>query len=843
MFEEEYSDLIARSNAGDSEASLKLGRNYFQKYEKWMYPEDGIEGDDIMSSEDIVEVVKQSIHYFELAIDQGNTKAIKELGDVYCCIYEDYYYSDSPIVTNASEGRSVFEKAIHYYELALEQGNDKVHFDLAYIYNCSFKSTDIIESFKHYYIYINKYDDKDFFIYQSNKGIYRGNGNGELLFSTHFDISRLYIDCFEIIISRQGDDEYKFRQGLGVELLEFTKSIGLQFIDYFEKKIENKNNWIKVACAIGEWYLKRKNKDVKKAIEWLKIGCDNNCAKSAEILGKYYCGLYESEEINDTEAEKYLELAVQLGNDGVAIFLASKYVSKNDISYKDKIISLLLSVGEKDIQAYYFLAKYYLSINEYELAFSYFKKGKKHDFSDCNIQIACLLKEGIGCEQDVDDAIDVLFEIIDYAQLSEAEDGTPNIYCPEMDDGEAFEVLGKAYAELGEIYYDEQYYHKNNKRAHKYLACGIKCGSGKAYYLLGKLILDGYQEAGTIEEGNMYIEQAKSLGFVPAPYQERSKKENASKILEEQIIFYQKQLIEKDKLIEKQQMQIDKITDRLINTVTETNEIVKRIDSKIDTLLDEVSTIKRENNESLNKIIANQEAYEQKITEVGNEIIEKVSNSVSLGDPTEYIRQYVLLFGKENWDKLLENSKRYLVTAKILFKTLSSTDNGDLDYSAVCLMICKTVENELKRRFYFEFVKYLKDRYGNNYSKYHSHLINTYFDKVTGEQRFGLKTENLICLGDIIYILCPTFIQAKFVGNYIASKEQIRNFANTTVFREEVDDKYIEHLCFEIKKIKDDYRNPSCHLNPVRLVTAAECFDYVINITQVLIAFLNACKL
>ena len=290
-------------------------------------------------------------------------------------------------------------------------------------------------------------------------------------------------------------------------------------------------------------------------------------------------------------------------------------------------------------------------------------------------------------------------------------------------------------------------------------------------------------------------------------------------------------------------MQIDKITDRLINTVAETNEIVKRIDSKIDTLLDEVSAIKRENNESLNKIIANQEAYEQKITEVGNEIIEKVSNSVSLGDPTEYIRQYMLLFGEENWSKLSENSRRYLVTARILFKTLSGTDNDGLDYSAVCLMICKTVENELKHRFYFEFVKYLKDRYGNNYSKYHSHLINTYFDKVTGEQRFGLKTENLICLGDIIYILCPTFVQAKFVGNYIASKEQIRNFANTTVFREEVDDKYIEHLCFEIKKIKDDYRNPSCHLNPVRLVTAAECFDYVINITQVLIAFLNACKL
>ena len=843
MFNEENSELIKQAEEGNIPALLKLGNLCYEKFYNWLYFDDSVGMDEYPSEDEAKEFLRKAVLYFEEAMNQGEAEGMKRLADVYCDLYTAWF-DNVPVVDSVVKDREaatkLYERAINYYESILEKGNDKAHFDLAYLYSISLIDLDIINCFEHYFKYVNKYDDRDIFITTFDVFWYQNIDEKTMVKSFYFDTYKPYIDCFEIIINRQNDDDYKYRDSFKNRLLYGNSEEELLIANYLEEKINNKDRWVKVSYAIGEWYLKRDPRNVANAIEWLKLGCNNNCMKSAEILGKYYCGLYNSEEINDMEAEKYLELAVSLGNNDAAIFLASKYVSKNDISYKDKIISLFLEAASKDQEVYYFLAKYYLSINEYMEALKYFEMGKKDDFSECNFEIASLYKEGKGCEQDVDEAIDIFKTIIKYDNESDEYDDFVALRIIISDEEKAKELFGNAYAELGEIYYDEKYGHKNNKRANKYLSYGIKKNNAKAYHLLGNLILDGYYEAGTVEEGKEYLKIARSLGYISSSI--NNKKENNNKSLEAQIIFYQKQLEEKDELIKKQQNQIEKITDVLIDKVSETNEIVKRIDNKVDTLLDEVSIIKKENNESLNKIITNQEAYEEKINEIENKIIEKISSNVDLSRSPKYIDEYISLFKEENWNKLKEESKRYLLTAKVLFKTLSTAGNAELDYSGVCLMICKTVETELKERFYFEFLKYLKDRYDDDYSKYHSHLVNSYFDRTNNIKKYKLKPESKICLGDIIFILCPRYIEKKFVGDYLNSKEQIRLFLNNYIFKNKVDDQYIENLCKNIQKIKDDYRNPSCHLSPVKFITAAECFDYVIDTTKVLITFLDECR-
>lgn len=823
MLDKEFNELVTQSEAGDKDASFKLAKEYMRQYNG---------GDD-----------------YDFLREQDETLNPEGLN-----------------------------QAIDYFELAAKQGNGRAHFELARLFCRHFAQAKTNDAIHHYLTYIKEYSDEDTFIsYLCNTCYHflfcKDDGEEYIIegpgLNLDFDHFKVLMDCYKIILNRQVDDDYKIRQAFGHFIMHATgwafgfndgwtkvDSDSFDYLsetldyelatDYLKERFKDRECWKNAACAIGEWYLENYGPDNEKGVEWLIVGVENGCKKSAEILSKFFSGSYGNEKVDFEKAEKYAGIAASLGNTNAAISLAKEYISKNDPCYKDKIVYLLERVGEQDKEAFYFLAEYYLSINEFEKAFLNFKKGKRFAFTDCNFQIARMLKEGEGCEQDIEEAVDILKEIVSYDSEFDEESanfGLIEYNCSDETEWEENrELLGKAYAELGEIYCDEKYHHNSTKLSFRYLNCGIKCDNAKAYYLLGRLIMDGIVDSLPYEKGKEYIDKALDLGFEPDSFRVMKNKANPAKALEEQIEFYQRQLTAKDELIQKQQSQIEKFTDVLIKTVTETNVIVKRIDEKIDSLLGEVAAIKEENNASLNQIIANQEAYELKITEIGNKIIEKVSARSSLFDSSVYIKEYETIFGAENWRKLSDNSKRYLVTGKALYKTLLNDTNGNVDYSAVCLMVCKTVENELKKRFYFDFVNYLKSMFGDDYGRYHSQLVSSTIDRRTGERVYSLKYDGLICLGDIIYILCPAAIQNRFSGNYIASKNQIRQYINSCVFKQVVNDEYVENLCATVKRIKDDYRNPSCHLSPVRRVTAAECFDYVIDTTRVLINFLNDCK-
>ena len=60
-----------------------------------------------------------------------------------------------------------------------------------------------------------------------------------------------------------------------------------------------------------------------------------------------------------------------------------------------------------------------------------------------------------------------------------------------------------------------------------------------------------------------------------------------------------------------------------------------------------------------------------------------------------------------NWGKLNENTKEYLAMAEYLYSSLSElSDHERRDYSPIVLEICRSFENELKDKIFYNFIQY-----------------------------------------------------------------------------------------------------------------------------------------
>lgn len=64
------------------------------------------------------------------------------------------------------------------------------------------------------------------------------------------------------------------------------------------------------------------------------------------------------------------------------------------------------------------------------------------------------------------------------------------------------------------------------------------------------------------------------------------------------------------------------------------------------------------------------------------------------------------------WTRLKDESKNFLITAKSTFVMMSNKEDGNLyDYSGVCLLITKTLEIEVTKRFLTDYKCYLSSKY------------------------------------------------------------------------------------------------------------------------------------
>lgn len=279
----------------------------------------------------------------------------------------------------------------------------------------------------------------------------------------------------------------------------------------------------------------------------------------------------------------------------------------------------------------------------------------------------------------------------------------------------------------------------------------------------------------------------------------------------------------------------NKSLQHILETVLETNGLVKDINSKLDIIKDNLSRIQSQTTKLIDNAWSEEEIdriIQVHTSECVDNILEYKSDIIK---DNQYNSEAELLELKFNsaWDKLSNDSKNLLVTSKYLYNKLDDV-NESVDYSGICVLITKALENEIFKRFFTDFIKYLDDKYHYDYSKYHTALLFQYKEPLIPER---------FTMGNIAFVLCYT-------ENYYDTPEQIKNnkmelmeYCKSHVFSRYNYDKIEELLTYyasSIEEIRVKYRNPSAHRGSIKKTTAEECFKFVIDVEKLLIKMLDS---
>ncbi|MBU3169906.1 hypothetical protein [Clostridium estertheticum] len=337
------------------------------------------------------------------------------------------------------------------------------------------------------------------------------------------------------------------------------------------------------------------------------------------------------------------------------------------------------------------------------------------------------------------------------------------------------------------------------------------------------------------------------------------------KILEDKIIIYQNKVadLERDLLLEKEshdvlvQMQeqllklnvaMNRVRENQIESNFEMNERFDRVEDKlndIQSMLKEMSGLLVEYQYDigvrLSKVENDEDEYERIMSDFSDTVANKILKKVSLSDSNEnYKCEETILkltFG-DSWDKLSNSSKNFLVTAKVIFRYMVSLENV-LDYSGVCILVTKALEEEVHKKFYRQFCTYLKSKFSleTEYTKWHTSLYKTY-----NSGAHVLIPEYDFTLGSVIYICYKRPRGGIADSMYDVNKQRVLEFGKDELFIEGLSNKEIREALREIgdniDRIRNRYRNPSAHTNELKYCDAKNCFEEVVDIEKILIHML-----
>lgn len=177
--------------------------------------------------------------------------------------------------------------------------------------------------------------------------------------------------------------------------------------------------------------------------------------------------------------------------------------------------------------------------------------------------------------------------------------------------------------------------------------------------------------------------------------------------------------------------------------------------------------------------------------------------------------------------KLSDESRNFLITALMIFDRFKDQDK--CDFSSICILISKSVELEVKNRYFYRFLDYLGDTRGNCYSKWPESML----------QQYG-SPKSICMMGDFRFIMGMnngknhTSNQAVFISFLKERRILIGDF-NT-------DQKIIELLTEQnaiIENIRLNYRNPAAHTEYFDMDTAKTCIGQVLTEDRYLIRLLS----
>lgn len=158
-------------------------------------------------------------------------------------------------------------------------------------------------------------------------------------------------------------------------------------------------------------------------------------------------------------------------------------------------------------------------------------------------------------------------------------------------------------------------------------------------------------------------------------------------------------------------------------TARDTNERVRDVQDKLEEVLHflktELQKILSEEKDKLQAAVSELrsgedeepllEEYYKKMTAYIDSRLRLSAGDVMLKKEEAYLSS---LFGRE-WKKMQEGTRSSLVSAAVMWQTLSDVSDDAFDYSGICILAVSALENELRKYFFTDFITFETNRYGS----------------------------------------------------------------------------------------------------------------------------------
>ncbi len=181
------------------------------------------------------------------------------------------------------------------------------------------------------------------------------------------------------------------------------------------------------------------------------------------------------------------------------------------------------------------------------------------------------------------------------------------------------------------------------------------------------------------------------------------------------------------------------------------------------------------------------------------------------------------LFGPY-WDSMDSYSKSALISAKVFLSNCTKYSYKVLDYSGVIISATSALENELSRRFFTGYQKYLLKQVGNP-------NVNTWPETLLYRTKNGQYVRNdTFTMGSLPHIFnCAEHMDKLEAYLRTILSEPIVTSGSLIFTEKPLGGKSFIYKC---ESVRTTYRNPAAHTDPVSLQEAQNCCTHIIGLSS-----------
>ena len=207
-------------------------------------------------------------------------------------------------------------------------------------------------------------------------------------------------------------------------------------------------------------------------------------------------------------------------------------------------------------------------------------------------------------------------------------------------------------------------------------------------------------------------------------------------------------------------------------------------------------------------------------------------------EKAEYNKLLMQNLSSDVWSKLSEESKSFLSTAWFTYDQLQ---NGDFnDYSAVCMLITKAVENEATVRYFDRYIAYLES---NNIPR-DNWPVDAIVKKNIKTNEFYIIKRDEFTLGSVIHAAGIKNRQSYYskIDLRVVDETLFDNMRKYYVKKvlspsfNGYEDERVMSDCSIIEAVRLNYRNPSAHKGTINKEDASRCIEYLLTKEKKLVA-------